>query len=188
METGVSLGGDKDKKRMALDPIGIKRLRRFNDEFKDVSLKDFFGIIHFLFDFGFQFEIKGEGKMLLHVKISKKYRVVEFAGLPLDLCREIAEYNIDTINLHFQMKLTPHYPFSAPFWSFESFEHNFLRGNKVERANRFFTKLVKKHNERNDGWSSAFHIEKDILLLLGDVLHRKFRVFSGNFVGLPTMC
>lgn len=168
--------------------VSLRRLNRFFDEFNDVSFQTFFGINHFLYDFDFRLERTGQMRMLLHVIVKKKKRVYDFINLPLAISREIAEYNIDMFRIYFQLRFTPYYPFRSPIWTFELLEQNFLPNRHTRKRIRFFKQFAKKHNTGNGEWSSAFHEEKAILLLLVDILLVKERIFNGKFNKLTDIC
>jgi len=98
----------------------------------------------------------------LHIRFFKKDPAYNFKQLPLEICGIISSYNVNYINIKFEILFPISYPLNEiPIWSFVDVQHNI---KSILNLKNYYEYIVDTHNNRNKhDWSAAIQIDRDIL-------------------------
>jgi hypothetical protein len=149
-----------------------RRIARFQNTFRDISLENYFGIINDKNKLVFNIlhnEIEEE--IIFTIKFRADYKCYDIVELPIDISRLIASYNEYFINIQIKISFPQDYPFTEPTWILLEVEDNI-----VSRLNLFeyFTYMVDNHNnqyKRDFNWRPIIEIEKDVLEFIQKINH-----------------
>lgn len=145
------------------------RLKRFEHDFKDIELGQYFQLKNIHID-----KVIQNNNILLTVHFNKKYKGPFLNILP-ELNNIIFEYLNESIEIKIKIQYSNNYPFTPPIWYIKGVKHNNI--STMELLDYYIYK-IKNHNELYnavlDGmtqWNPAIGIEKDILLFLERINH-----------------
>ncbi len=152
------------------------RLARFEREFKDIDLANYYQLKVNL-DENESIHIKKDihpDSILLTLRYERKDPCPLF-DLPDELNRIIASYLHSHIEIQSKIEYSTNYPFVPPIWYMKGLVHNIPNHvclvdyytRKIDQHNRIYNLRVLGVHQ----WSPAISIEKDILLFLLKVNH-----------------
>jgi len=165
------------------------RLRKFEDNFKDVDLASYFELQKNPFEhIEIHTEVQ-ENRVQLHIHY-KKFAPPLKLSLPPELIRLIGEYLSYSILVHAKIEYSSNYPFVPPIWFIEEVKHNIVRqeygpfyllnyyiGKLKDHNHQYNRYIMDQWNDLGNGlidnslWSPAITVEKDILVFLQRINH-----------------
>ena len=164
------------------EPV-LRRWNRFQQLLNNTKIETYFGIIPKEKDkISFTMEKDPENMFcILNVQYmtqSTPNNVLDFAGLPPEICRLITEYTCKTIDLKFKITFCDMYPFSAPVWSLIDEKNDMTHLPKGFVLSEYYQDLVDRHNSHYNtwgfNWSPSITICTDVLLFIEKLHHFDF--------------
>ena len=106
-------------------------------------------------------------KIIVSIHYKYKYSGFYFYNLPPELNAYIDKFLYDNLYLEFTMVLSNDYPFNPPLWILSNLD---IPNSKYESFLSYYLFKLKYHNNQLiSSWSSAIHIDKDILCFLSTI-------------------
>jgi hypothetical protein len=144
-----------------------RRIELFERNLCEKSIGDYFGIPPGFVDF--HLSKINEKEFVFIIRFCKTPPEYDFAALPIELSRIIAEYNKHFINLNIKIVFPESYPFCPPVWSLQEAKYN------VSIPADYYAGIIECHNRQyKQYWSPAIHIEQDILYFIERINHFEY--------------
>ena len=164
------------------DPV-LRRWNRFQQLLNRNTIENYFGIIPKEKDtISFTMDKDPENMFCtLNVKYTTQNtptQLVDFKGLPHEICGLISEYTCNTIDLKFKITFSEMYPFSAPIWSLIEAKNDMTHLPKGFVLSEYYQELVDRHNSHYNiwgyNWTPSITICTDVLLFIEKLHHFDF--------------